>query len=177
MENMIDVIGNENEAENEDENEHEDLEEVPMKNDGADAERDDTMDPDTVSNTMDKQYGAWTQTNMRARKRKSDLPPKLRIYPTINIKGLKILHANVMVKTMGNTHLDLRDYGRLHVTIHCGPNQHENVMRTPLITTILTQYHVSKGLKLFGEPGVADVLKELKQLHNRMAMDPKTLTK
>ena len=114
---------------------------------------------------------------MRARKRKSDPPLRLRIHPTISSKRSKILHANAMVKTMGNTNLDLRDYSRLHVTIHSGPNQHNNGMRNPLITTILTQYHVSKVLKVFGEPGVAAVLKELKKLHNRMVMDPKTPTK
>ena len=42
----------------------------------------------------------------------------------------------------------------------------------PLITTITTQYHMSKRLKVFGEPGVAAVLKELKQLHDRMVMYP-----
>ena len=78
-----------------------------------------------------------------------------------------------MVKTMDNTHLNLRDYTRIHVTIHCGPNQHNNVKHNPLITTILTQYHVYKGLKVFGDPGVSSVPKELKQLHNTMVMDPK----
>ena len=146
---------------------------MPTKNNSADAERNDATDPDTVSNTMDKQYGAQTRTNMQARTQKSDLPPKLLIHPTISIKRLKILHANVMVQTMGNTHLDLRDYARLHTTIHCGPNQHDNVMRNPVVTTILTQYHVSKGVKVFGEPGVATLLKELKQLHGRMVMEPK----
>ena len=77
-----------------------------------------------------------------------------------------------MVQTMGNTHLDLRDYERIHTTIHCGPNQHDNVMHNLLITTILTQYHVYKGLKVFSDPGVAAVLKYLKKLHDRMAMDP-----
>ena len=33
---------------------------------------------------------------------------------------------------------------------------------------------MSKGIKVFGELGVAAVLKELKQLHNRMVMDPKS---
>ena len=42
---------------------------------------------------------------------------------------------------------------------------------------ILTQYHVSKGLKLFGDTGVSTVLKELKQLHSRMVMDPKNTDK
>ena len=46
-------------------------------------------------------------------------------------------------------------------------------MQNPLITTILTQYHVSKGLKVFGEPLVASVLEDLKQLHDRMVMEPK----
>ena len=78
-----------------------------------------------------------------------------------------------MLQTMGNTHLELREYARLHATIQCGLNQHDNVMRNPLITTIFTQYHVSKGLKVFGEPRVAAVLKEIKQLHCRMAIDPK----
>ena len=110
---------------------------------------------------------------MRARNRKSDLPPKICIHPTINSKRSKILHAIVMVQTMGNTHLDLRDYARIHATIHCGTNQHGNVMLNPLITMILTQYHVSKGLKVFSDPGVAAVLKDLKQLYNRMVMDPK----
>ena len=130
-----------------------------------------------MSDTMDKQYGAQTRTNMRDRKQKSDLPPKLHIHLPINSKRSKVLHANEMVQTMGNTHLDLRDYAWIHATIHCGPNQNNSVMRNPLITTILTQYHVSKVLKVFGEPGVAAVLKELKKLHDRMVMDPKTPTK
>ena len=116
------------------------------------------MDPETMSDTMDKQYGAQTRTNMRARKRKIDLPLKLRIQPTINSKRSKVLHANVMVQNIGN-------------------NRHDNVMRNLLVTTILTQYHVSKGLKVFGDLGVAAILKELKQLHARMLMEPKTPTK
>ena len=74
----------------------------------------------------------------------------------------KSLHANAMVQTMGNTQLDIGDYARIHATIHCGKNQHENVMRNLLITKILTQYYVSKGPEVFGDPGVAAALKELK---------------
>ena len=176
MVNTIDETGNENEDENEDENGHEapdkdeieqeDLEEASMNNNNE-------TDPDTMSDTMDKHCGARTRTNMRSRKRKSDFPSKLRIHLKINCKRSKVLHANAMVQTMGKTHLDLRDYVRIHVTIHCGPRQYDNVMRNPLITTILTQYDLSKGLKVFGDPGVAAFLKELKQLHDRMVMDPK----
>ena len=110
---------------------------------------------------------------MRDRKLKSDLPPKLRIHPTINSKRSKILHDNTMVQTMGNTHLNLRFYIRIRATIHYGPSRQDNVMRKPLVTTILTQWHVSKRLKVFGEIGVAAVLKEIKQLHDRMVMDLK----
>ena len=115
----------------------------------------------------------------RARKRKFDLPPKLRIHPTINgeAERSKILHASTMVQTIGNTHLDLRGYACLHATLYCEPNQQDNVMRNPLVTTIITQYHVFKVLKLFGEPGVAAILKELKQLHGRMFVDLKNADK
>ena len=134
-------------------------------------------DPGTMLDIMEKKYGARTQTNMRARKRRSDPPLKLRIHPKINSKRPKILHANVMVQNMGNTHLDLRIYARIHATIHYGLNQQYTVMCNPLITTIFTQYHVSKVLNVFGDTGVAAVLKEIKQLQGRMAMNKKTADK
>ena len=112
---------------------------------------------------------------MRVRKRNFYLPPKLFIHPTINseAKRSKILHANIMVQTMGNTHLDISDSARLHVKIHCGTNRQDIVMRNPLVTKILTQYYVSKGIKVFGDPSVVAFLKELKQLYRRMDVDPK----
>ena len=112
---------------------------------------------------------------MRVRKRNFYLPPKLFIHPTINseAKRSKILHANIMVQTMVNTHLDISDSARLHVTIHCGTNRQDIVMRNPLVTKILTQYYVSKGIKVFGDPSVVAFLKELKQLYRRMDVDPK----
>ena len=84
---MIDASGNKNEAENddgndaenedenehddldEDQNEHEDLEEAPTNNYSTDEEPNNATDPDTMSNTMDKQYGARTQMNMMTEKR------------------------------------------------------------------------------------------------------------
>ena len=146
-------------------NEQEDLKEALTNNNNA-------MDPDTMSDTTDKKYGALTRTNMWARKQKHDLPPKLRIHPKINSRRSKIMHSNTMVQTMGRTHLDLREYTRIHAAIHCGPNQHDNMIHNPLTTTIITQYHVSKGLEVFGDTGVSAILKELKQLHDRMVMDP-----
>jgi Reverse transcriptase (RNA-dependent DNA polymerase) len=50
-----------------------------------------------------------------------------------------------------------RDYGHLHTTL-----EH----------TVMTQYSVRKGLKIFGEAGVEAVLQELQQLHNRKVIRP-----
>eukprot|EP00957_Ditylum_brightwellii_P072115 5481769-Ditylum_brightwellii.AAC.1 len=46
-------------------------------------------------------------------------------------------------------------------------------MTCPTITTILTQYHKSRGIKVFGQKGVDAVLTELKQLHEHLVMKPK----
>ena len=46
-------------------------------------------------------------------------------------------------------------------------------MTNNIVITILTQYHVSKGMKIFKEDGAAAVLKELKQLHDRLVVEPK----
>ena len=155
----------------ENDDEHQDNESKEDKS--ADAGCDNGSDSYDVSSTTDKKYGTQTREKMRSRKRKSDLSLKLPIHPTINSKQYNILHASTMVQTMGNTHLDLRDYTILHATIHCGPNRQENVMHNPLVTAILTQYHVSKGLEVFVEPDVAATLKEPNKLHDRMIMDPK----
>ena len=116
---------------------------------------------------------------MRARKRKCNLPSKISIHQKINneLKLSKINHANAMVKNMGDTHLYLREFAHLQVTIHCGPNRQDNLMHSPLVTTIHTKYHVYKVLKVFGEPSISSVLKILKQLHDRMVIDPKNAGK
>ena len=51
-------------------------------------------------------------------------------------------------------------------------NGENNIMNNDIITTILTQYHISNGVKVFGQDGLDSVLAKLKQLHNRMVMDP-----
>jgi hypothetical protein len=40
--------------------------------------------------------------------------------------------------------------------------------------TDMTQYTINKGLKVFGEAGTEAVLSELKQLHDRKAVKPKS---
>ena len=42
-----------------------------------------------------------------------------------------------------------------------------------MFVTILTKYHIWKGIKVFGNPGVNAFLKELKQLHGGMVMNTK----
>ena len=38
----------------------------------------------------------------------------------------------------------------------------ENILKDPLIVTAITQYHILKGIKIFGDQGVEDFMKELK---------------
>ena len=46
-------------------------------------------------------------------------------------------------------------------------------MHTTLESIVMTQYNMKKGIKMFGEPGVDAVLKELQQLHDRKVLEPK----
>ena len=74
---------------------------------------------------------------------------------------------------MSSPDLSLTDYSRLYAKIHCTAIKDEhNFMTSDVVTTCLTQYHVSKGLKVFGQKGIEAVLKELKQLHDRMVIEP-----
>ena len=41
-------------------------------------------------------------------------------------------------------------------------------MHDQLVIIILTQYNISRILRVFGDSGVTVVLKELKQIHDRM---------
>ena len=73
-----------------------------------------------------------------------------------------------------SSRLSLKDYAHLYATIHCnhGISNTDNIMTSDIVTTILTQYHVSKGIKIFSEKGVEAVLTELQELHNCMIMKP-----
>ena len=98
IENATDEAGNATE-----EDENEELEESSMeseKNEHKDNEDKDTEhnnntcethtnnepehNANEISNTIDDKYGKRSRANMRARKRKYDLPPKMCIHPTIN---------------------------------------------------------------------------------------------
>ena len=98
--------------------------------------------------------------NMRTRKRKSDLPPKLCIVLITNkeAKQEKSSNENNLIHAL-RTDLDLNDYAQLHAQTHYQIDHQDDSMCDPLVKTILTQNHVSKGMKVFREPGVALVLK------------------
>ena len=75
---------------------------------------------------------------------------------------------------MENKNLSLKDYARIYATIHfsIGMSDKHNIMTSDIVTTVLTQYHVSKGLKVYGEKGIEAVLSELKHLRDRMVIEP-----
>ena len=71
--------------------------------------------------------------------------------------------------------LGLKDYAQIYAKIHCqtGVTNKDNIMKNDaVIGAIMTQHHISKGLKVFGDQGVEAVLTEMKQLHDRMVIEP-----
>ena len=62
----------------------------------------------------------------------------------------------------------------MYSAIHCnlGVSDENNLMISDIVTKILTLYHVSKGLKFFGEYDVKSVIYELKHLHEHLVIHP-----
>ena len=94
-------------------------------------------------------------------------PKKERVISHQNCIGLinnnettraKANNSNTLVHTLV-TELDLKDYVRIHAKIHCQTSHQDNIMHDPLVVVLLTKYHVYKGLNVFGDPGVAEILK------------------
>ena len=53
-----------------------------------------------------------------------------------------------------HTTLSLEEYAHVYAAIHkTGVPDNNKYMTSDLITTMLTQYNVSKGLKIYGEKG------------------------
>ena len=73
------------------------------------------------------------------------------------------------------TKLDLSDYLRMYANTYYqyGVQDNGNVLMTETVTSVLTQYHVSKGMKVFGEKGVKAVLTEVMQLYDRTVTAPR----
>ena len=72
-----------------------------------------------------------------------------------------------------NATIRFENYAQIYAAIHkTGIPDNNNYMMSYLITTVLTQHHVSKGLKIYGDQGEKAVLQELQQLHDRMVIEP-----
>ena len=73
-----------------------------------------------------------------------------------------------------NRYLNLQDITQTYATLHCnlGISDNHNVMMFEVVINILKQYHMSKRLKIFGNDCVWVLLKEFKQSHNIMVMEP-----
>ena len=110
---------------------------------------------------MDTKYGTRIRKNMRPRRKRQTVPNKFK-----EIEGQ--MHA------LKCNSLSMKDYARMYSKIHsAGTPDSQNIMKNDaVVATILTQHHVSKGLKVFGDQGVQAVLKEIRQLHDRMVIDP-----
>ena len=79
-----------------------------------------------------------------------------------NTKRVKVYNKHILVQPLRNPNIIHKDYEPLYATIHFQNSNQDNIMRNPLVFTILTQYNISKGLKVFEDSEVTVVLKELK---------------
>ena len=130
---------------------------------------------ENIDRTMDQQYGTRQRENMRPRNRKNNLLPKLRVNLVSDAaKRAKTKEVNETVHAMSSKYIGLNDYVHLYSKRHCQYGLETNIMKDPMVATVLTQYHVSKGIKVFGDPGIEAVTKEIKQLHEMLVIYPKT---
>eukprot|EP00957_Ditylum_brightwellii_P029565 2233706-Ditylum_brightwellii.AAC.2 len=78
------------------------------------------------------------------------------------------------VNTMVHVGKDSQAYKNTHSYLHYQNSRGKYLLQNNLINhTVITQYHVLKGLKVFCKQGTNAILSELKQFHERMVMDPK----
>ena len=102
-----------------------------------------------IDQEMDDKYGPRQREGLRPRQPHLTIPSKFR----------DIEHSLAQMSTKMN----LKDYVRVDTHLHGDYNigNHQNTLTHEVDTTILTQYHVSKGLKVYGKPAAIAVLKEL----------------
>ena len=110
-----------------------------------------------IDQEMDDKYGPRQREGLRPRQPRLTIPSKFR----------DIEYS----LTQMSTKMNLEDYDI---------GNHQNTLTHEVDTTILTQYHVSKSLKVYGKPAAIAVLKELRQMHDHAvveAVDPASLSK
>lgn len=130
---------------------------VPADGDEAEASGRTTDDDNNIDERFDASYGKRTREGMRNRKRS-----KLNV-AQMEKAGLlmqaTVSDARVIAPTFDATALS-------------GVND----SLAPLISTLLTQYGVKKGLRVFGKDGDAAVMEEMRQLHEMDVMRPRSPT-
>ena len=60
---------------------------------------------------------------------------------------------------MSSRDIDLNDYPPLYAKIDCKYILEENITKDPMVVRVLTQYHVLKDIKMFGDPGIKALIK------------------
>ena len=130
---------------------------------------------------MDNANRTRQRTSLRQRCARLRIPSKFRnAGPDLEPYHSSDLDSNLNLVTLN---MSMQDYAHIYANIYCtlGTQDNNNIMTSDaIVSVILTHYHVSKGLKYFGNKGAKAVLKELCQLHDRMVMNPisaKTLSK
>ena len=115
---------------------------------------------------MDNKYGTTLCLGLRRRRPRNNKPTKF--------KGMEGADLEAALHAMKHKTLSLEDYANVCAAVHhSGVPDAKNYMTLDVVSTILTQYHVSKGLQVFSERGVDAVLEELCQIHKRMVLEPK----
>lgn len=150
----------------------------------VDTSNDDFMDIEKMLNQndairqtqqeMDNKYGTRLREGLRSRRKRLTIPAKFKGMEAASEDDYSTDEMSADLHMIRHTPLSLQNYAHIYAMLHCGVGvpDHHNVMTSDIVTTILTQYHVSKGLKIFGDEGVKAVLKELQQLHDILVIKP-----
>jgi len=95
---------------------------------------------------MDSKYGTRIRTGMCPRNNPADIPNK---YKFDGFTGQSSAQVHDNLKKMESNSLSLKDYSHIYATLHCGigMSYDQKNMTSDMVTTVLTQYHVSKGVK------------------------------
>ena len=144
-----------------------DIDAQMAQNEANTSQNDTTSQIADLEAEMDKNYCTRLRTGLRLCKQVRSTPTK--------ITGMNARQVHTELKQMEMKDMDLKDYACLYAKITCslGMSDEQNFMTSDLVTTALTQYHVSKGLNTFWQEGIDADLKEQQQLHNIMVMKPK----
>lgn len=115
---------------------------------------------------MDNQYRTRLRQNLRSWHARRTVPAKF-----CGMELASVEEIEEQLNAMSHKPLSLKDHANIYSAIHhSGIADADIYLIDDMVSTILTQYHISKGLKIYSEKGVDAVLKELRQLHNRMVI-------